>query len=250
MPTAGTDRRRTHTALDVTIQAQILDLLARLQSDLGMALLLVTHDLSKSFGSVHALAGLTCAVHAGEIVGLLGPNGAGKTTTLKLLLGMLRPSAGRAEVLGLDVTRDALRTRAALGYTPDEPSFYDFLTGREVLETRRVVSLDKGSDDGIEMGDVVVTKHRYNAFHKTDLDTILRANGVRTIVVTGVSTNVCVESTVREGFMNDYYIVLVRDGTAAYSNEEHEMTVRNIDRFFGEISTIEELRGIWSGRNA
>jgi len=99
-------------------------------------------------------------------------------------------------------------------------------------------------------GDIVVTKHRYNAFHKTDLDTILRANGVRTIVITGVSTNVCVESTVREGFMNDYYVVLVRDGTAAYSNEEHEMTVRNIDRFFGEVSTIDELRGIWSGRNA
>ena len=55
-------------------------------------------------------------------------------------------------------------------------------------------------------------------------------------------------STVREGFMNDYYVVLVRDGTAAYSNEEHEMTVRNIDRFFGEVSTIEELHGIWSGR--
>jgi ureidoacrylate peracid hydrolase len=99
-------------------------------------------------------------------------------------------------------------------------------------------------------GDIVVTKHRYNAFHKTDLDTILRANGVRTIVITGVSTNVCVESTVREGFMNDYYVVLVRDGTAAYSNEEHEMTVRNIDRFFGEVSTIDELRGIWSRRNA
>lgn len=98
--------------------------------------------------------------------------------------------------------------------------------------------------------DIIVTKHRYNAFHKTDLDTVLRANGVRTIVVTGVSTNVCVESTVREGFMNDYYIVLVRDGTAAYSNEEHETTVRNVDRFFGEISTIEELRGIWLRRNS
>jgi ureidoacrylate peracid hydrolase len=98
-------------------------------------------------------------------------------------------------------------------------------------------------------GDIVVTKHRYNAFHKTDLDTILRANGVRTIVVTGVSTNVCVESTVREGFINDYYVVLVRDGTAAYSSEEHETTVRNIDRFFGEVSTIDELRGIWSRRN-
>ncbi len=48
--------------------------------------------------------------------------------------------------------------------------------------------------------------------------------------------------------MNDYYVVLVRDGTASYSHEEHEMTLRNIDRFYGEVSTIEELCGIWSTR--
>ena len=89
-----------------------------------------------------------------------------------------------------------------------------------------------------------------NALHKTDLDTIMHANGVCTIVVTGVSANVCVESTMREGSINDYYVVLVRDGTAVYSHKEHDMTVCNTDRFFGEVSTIEELRGIWSGRNA
>jgi ureidoacrylate peracid hydrolase len=99
-------------------------------------------------------------------------------------------------------------------------------------------------------GDIVVTKHRYNAFHNTDLDTILRTKGIRTIVVTGVSTNVCVESTARDGFMRDYYVVLVRDGTAAYSEREHEMAVFNIDRFFGEVSTIAELRGFWSERAA
>lgn len=98
-------------------------------------------------------------------------------------------------------------------------------------------------------GEIVVTKHRYNAFHHTDLDTVLRANGVRTIVVTGVSTNVCVESTARDGFMRDYYVVLVADGTAAYSREEHDMTLRNIDRFFGEVVTIDGLRAIWDGRN-
>ncbi|MFZ3247644.1 MAG: hypothetical protein WB037_22285 [Pseudolabrys sp.] len=54
----------------------------------------------------------------------------------------------------------------------------------------------------------------------------------------------------REGFINNYYVVLVRDGTAVYSHKEHDMTVCNTDRFFGEVSTIEELRGIWSGRNA
>lgn len=51
----------------------------------------------------------------------------------------------------------------------------------------------------------------------------------------------------REGFINNYYVVLVRDGTAVYSHKEHDMTVCNTDRFFGEVSTIEELRGIWSG---
>jgi len=98
------------------------------------ARVLAAEGLSKSFGKVEALRGLTCAARAGEVVGLLGPNGAGKTTTLKLLLGMLRPTAGRAEVLGLDCTRDAQEVRAVLGYTPDEPSFYDFLTGRETVD--------------------------------------------------------------------------------------------------------------------
>ena len=94
-------------------------------------------------------------------------------------------------------------------------------------------------------GDIVVTKHRYNAFHNTDLDTILAAKGIRTIVVTGVSTNVCVESTARDGFMRDYYVVLVSDATAAYSLEEHEMTLHNIDRFFGEVTTVAALRDRW-----
>jgi len=97
--------------------------------------------------------------------------------------------------------------------------------------------------------DIVVTKHRYSGFHATDLDMILRTNGVRTIVVTGVSTNVCVESTARDGFMRDYYTVLVGDGTAAYSAEEHETTLKTMDRFFGEITSIAELRTLWAGRN-
>ena len=106
--------------------------------------------------------------------------------------------------------------------------------------------------DGLEprADEPVMMKQRYSCFAGTSFEQYLHARDIRSLIVIGVNTNVCVESTVREGFMNDYYIVLVRDGTAAYSNEEHEMTVRNIDRFFGEISTIEELRGIWSGRNA
>jgi ABC-2 type transport system ATP-binding protein len=75
---------------------------------------------------------LDLEVGEGEIYGFLGPNGAGKTTTIKLLLGLLRPSAGSAEVLGEDAAGQA--HRAALGYLPENPTFYDYLTGREFLD--------------------------------------------------------------------------------------------------------------------
>jgi ABC-2 type transport system ATP-binding protein len=90
--------------------------------------------LVKRFGSSVAVDGVSLKLAEGEIVGLLGPNGAGKTTTLKILLGMLRPTSGRAHVLGLDSTTDAVAIKQRVGYSPDEPSFYDFLTGRETLE--------------------------------------------------------------------------------------------------------------------
>ena len=96
-----------------------------------------------------------------------------------------------------------------------------------------------------EPGDAMVTKHRFNAFRNTDLDTILRARGVRTIVMTGVATNVCVETTARDGFMHDYYVVFTDDGTAAYAEEDHEATLRNIARYFGQVVDLADLRQIW-----
>ncbi len=117
--------------------------------------------------------------------------------------------------------------------------------------TRRPVCAD-GSWEGDYYGDVRpepvdarVIKHRFNAFLNTDLDTILRANGIRTIVMTGVATNVCVESTARDGFMRDYYVVFTSDGTATYAEEDHEATLRNINRFFGEVRTLSELEAVW-----
>jgi ABC-2 type transport system ATP-binding protein len=90
--------------------------------------------LRKCFGSTQAIAGLDFELHAGELLGLLGPNGAGKTTTLKLLLGMLHPSEGSAQVLGFDCSKSSLEVKRRIGYSPDEPSFYAFLTGRETVE--------------------------------------------------------------------------------------------------------------------
>jgi ureidoacrylate peracid hydrolase len=79
---------------------------------------------------------------------------------------------------------------------------------------------------------------------------ILRSHGVRTVVLTGVSTHVCVETTAREAFMRDYYTVVVADGSAAYSQQEHETALKLIDRFFGEITTIDHLRPLWPPRNS
>jgi ABC-2 type transport system ATP-binding protein len=90
--------------------------------------------LGKRFSKFVALEALDFDLHAGEVVGLLGPNGAGKTTTLKLLLGLLRPSAGSARILGFDCTHDSQRVKERIGFTPDEPQFYDCLTGKETLD--------------------------------------------------------------------------------------------------------------------
>ena len=99
-------------------------------------------------------------------------------------------------------------------------------------------------------GDAIVTKHRYSSFHNTDLDTVLRVNAIRTVVLTGVVTNVCVETTAREAFVRDYYVVMVDDGCAAYVPEDHTQTLRNIDRFFGEVTDIAALSKYWTERPA
>jgi ureidoacrylate peracid hydrolase len=96
-----------------------------------------------------------------------------------------------------------------------------------------------------QAGDIVVTKHRYDAFQGTDLDLVLRSHGIRTTVLTGVVTNVCVETTARAAFVRDYYVALVEDGCAAYVPEDHEQTLRNIRRFFGVTPSIRELCAIW-----
>jgi ABC-2 type transport system ATP-binding protein len=92
-----------------------------------------TEGLSKRYGTVDALADLDLDVSVGEVVGYLGPNGAGKTTTIRLLLGLIGPSAGRSEIFGLDSQRQAVQAHRRLGYVAGEANLWPSLTGAETL---------------------------------------------------------------------------------------------------------------------
>jgi Cu-processing system ATP-binding protein len=89
--------------------------------------------VSKSFGRVHAVRDVSFAVREGETLALVGHNGAGKTTLIKLMLGLLRPSAGSVRMLGEDPVTGSARGRGGLGYLPENVSFAPSLTGRETL---------------------------------------------------------------------------------------------------------------------
>jgi nicotinamidase-related amidase len=94
--------------------------------------------------------------------------------------------------------------------------------------------------------DLVVTKHRFGGFDGTDLDLVLRTNGIETLVFTGVVTHVCVESTVREAFFHDYFAIVLRDAVAGYRPEWHENALQVIDWGFGEVISLDDLRAIWN----
>ena len=89
--------------------------------------------LTKRFGRVEALVDLHLDVAQGEVLGYLGPNGAGKTTTIRLLLGLVRPSAGRAQIFGLDSQREVVEAHRRLAYCPGEATLWPALTGEETL---------------------------------------------------------------------------------------------------------------------
>jgi ABC-2 type transport system ATP-binding protein len=104
-----------------------------------------THGLSKTYGKdVRALADLELRVEPGEVFGYLGPNGAGKSTTIRILLDLIRPTAGGASLLGLDSRREGVQARRQVGYLPGDLRLYDRLTAREQLDS---LSRLRGSED-------------------------------------------------------------------------------------------------------
>lgn len=95
-------------------------------------------------------------------------------------------------------------------------------------------------------GEWVIEKHTYSGFHGTELDRVLRFNGIRTLVFTGVATNVCVESTARDGYFNGYYIVMPEDCVASHAEDLHRATISNVRMFLGEAPESAALIDIWT----
>jgi len=101
--------------------------------NLSTPFVIETHALSKTYKNIQALRSLDLKVRQNSIFGFLGPNGAGKTTTIKLMLGLIRSSAGSATVFGMDTVKQSVEIRARVGYLPQEPHFYEYMTARQTL---------------------------------------------------------------------------------------------------------------------
>ena len=91
-------------------------------------------SLIKRFGNFTALDGIDLEVKRGEIYGFIGPNGAGKTTTIRVLLGILRASRGKAKIFGMDAWKDAVEIHKNIAYVPGEVNLWPNLTGGEVID--------------------------------------------------------------------------------------------------------------------
>jgi ABC-2 type transport system ATP-binding protein len=97
------------------------------------AYVIETQALCKSYKNLQVLNSLDLKVHQNSIFGFLGPNGAGKTTTIKLMLGLTHPTSGSATIFGMDSVKQSVYIRARIGYLPQEPHFYEYMTARQTL---------------------------------------------------------------------------------------------------------------------
>ncbi|HEV3121198.1 MAG TPA: ABC transporter ATP-binding protein [Isosphaeraceae bacterium] len=118
--------------------------------------MIATQGLTKRYGAVQALRGLTLEVKRGEVFGLLGPNGSGKTTTLRLILGLLRPTAGHAQVAGFDCWRQSLEVRRRVAYLPGELRLFGSLSGLATLRYLSDLRGGSGLERAVSIADQVM----------------------------------------------------------------------------------------------
>jgi ureidoacrylate peracid hydrolase len=162
----------------------------------------------------------------------------------------LRAMVPRLQEL-IDAAREASVPVIFLAYTQNDATESDVLVEQRSRGRAGLPYCREGTF-GVELyevapkpGEPVIAKHRYSGFIGTELDVILRSTGRRTLVMTGIATNGCVEATARDGFMHDYYIVLVDDCCACYSAELHQATLTNCRDAWGVVATSDDLLGIW-----
>ena len=137
------------------------------------------------------------------------------------------------------------------GEWTDTPSWIYRKSQQKVLNTCREGTWGAEFYEGISPRPTerVVIKHRYSAFINTDLNTVLKARGIESVLTTGVATNVCVETTTRDAYMYDYYVTMVGDCSAAYDAKLHESTLENMRRHFGLVANSDEIIQTWQGLN-
>lgn len=93
--------------------------------------------------------------------------------------------------------------------------------------------------------EIIIEKRCYSAFHNTHLDDLLRRHAIKSLVITGVATNVCVESTLREAFFHGYYVVMPPDCVGSANKTLHEATIKSVEFIFGHTALSDEILGFW-----
>jgi len=153
----------------------------------------------------------------------------------------IEAAVGRLESFIEEVRRAGVSVIFVRTEHRDSTNSPTWLTRRITLGGERVLPCTEGTW-GAEFcrvkpaaGDPVVIKHRYSGFADTDLHLILRSHGITHVLVSGVATNVCVESTARDAFQKDFDVMLVEDCCGAQTVEEHQAALVNIRKFFGEV---------------
>jgi ureidoacrylate peracid hydrolase len=156
----------------------------------------------------------------------------------------------------IDAARSAGVPVIFLAYTQNDATESDVLLEQRARGRASLPYCREGTF-GVELyelapkpGEPVIPKRRYSGFVGTELDVILRSTSRRTLVMTGIATNGCVEATARGGFMHDYYIVLVDDCCSCYSPELHQATLANCRDAWGVVATSDELTAIWASAPA
>lgn len=132
----------------------------------------------------------------------------------------------------------------------------DFLGSPAALEQYKRLGINRQYDPAFsefyevvpKEGEVVIPKYRHSAFVSTYFDQFLRIRQIETLILTGLATNVCVESTARDGFARDYHIVIPEDLTEGTSPEAKKWSLNNINSFFGEIVQSQDLLKCWDLR--